>query len=253
MFHFQKEVLSKLINLLSPFLEDNIRCSSFYQGQGCHSSARWSKKDQNCWTAPALPKKNRPLYDFWGQKQPSLQDRNRADESLLFFFPKRTLRKTKTLLDSSAQIAYQGLIKVPLGTVPAPNMCHFRMMDATLLLKNLNSKFFCSLPLDLCLKTVPCLTTAGSYFNPVTWYAWKEIKTTTLLCNESISTHWEWVLFFLLRPSENIFPHEIHAVSLWSCRPQLCLISYWCRLVLPCHCYQMMAPNATAAAYLAGK
>lgn len=50
---------------------------------------------------------------------------------------------------------------------------------------------------------------------------------------------------FFKNLSENMSPHEIHAVSLWSCRPQLCLISYWCRLVLLCHCYQMMAPNAT--------
>lgn len=51
--------------------------------------------------------------------------------------------------------------------------------------------------------------------------------------------------FFLKQLSENMSSHEIHAVSLWPCRPQLCLISYWCRLVLLCHCYQMMAPNAT--------
>lgn len=160
-----------------------------------------------------------------------------------------TLRKTKTLLDSSAQIAYQGLIKNPPGNSSCSKHVPFQNDGCNSALEKLEQQiFFCSLPLDLCLKTVLCLTTAGGYSNPVTWYAWKEIKTTTLLCNESISTHWERVLFFLLRPSENIFPHEIHAVSLWSCRPQLCLISYWCRLVLLCHCYQMMAPNATAAA-----
>lgn len=55
----------------------------------------------------------------------------------------------------------------------------------------------------------------------------------------------EFFFFFLKQLSENMSSHEIHAVSLWPCRPQLCLISYWCRLVLLCHCYQMMAPNAT--------